>query len=937
MADYNKTMWINNETVVDAQKLNKVENQVHLLTESALTNADRLATVEDLVDTKIDDVETKETDDGTIVKFIANKTVKEEIIVQGGSSVKMSETAPTSTKSLWVDISDEDIDTIFSRSGVLEYFQEILTEVVDTTTRLDNALKKELDPGYFLDKDPDFDEPPAHDLITYKGNPFEGTVKRVLTRRGRYRDLVEDGIHEGELAFTLDTECLYIGNKGKPRLVGKVGGGSGGSSGGNLTGDYVALESPDRSFFRIHLDNSGKIHVTPSAAYDAKPPEQNDISLFTKLKINHVFGGGPNRRNNSKVSHSFIELYNDSDTAINLRGLSVQVAGPGAPWKSLELVGIVPARRSFLIRCNEVTDENNAYPRLIIREYDMDWDEIEIPSTGFKTYLTIGITPCTYTNPANINGANGKAEGYIDLIGVGGKMPGQTIDAYEKAYLSVADIHTSIHRIDFKKRATDEGGGNHTDWEPLNWLTADPELYFPRCSTSGKWDIHYDKIKLNKDRPMLINVGFGQDGNTTRTFTWQTPRTYEGWVKYRKQGESKWKFVESSRTVITHGDGDAMVHSAIIRKLTPGTYEYIVGEEGRWSDMYTLEVKVKSLSTETVKILQISDQQAREELGYIAWKKAMPMIANNNDFDFIINTGDISDSANKSYEWRYYYEFGKQFTSNYCHMTCCGNNDLIDKKYPDAFRWYSTYENEFVDINGKAYPSVYSWNQGDIHFVCLNSNVNVANLPTGAEQPTPLDPQIEWLRNDLKRPENKKRWTIAYTHESPYTIVNTGKAQKFHNVFAEFGVDLVMCGHHHMYSRSHGLGPDINGQANVLSRGAKYPTINPDAPDDEIIDIPISSRTLTNGGVVYIMSQATGSKLAGKTAVPDDNKAPWRGNAFRHPHPSYVMYEISHNQIKINAYEVLNIHPVEEIHLDEPKIIEVDNLIIVKKEREAGN
>ena len=87
MAQYNKTMWINNETVVDAQKLNKLENQMHLITQSSITNSERLATVEDLVDTKIDDVKTKESDDGTVVDFFANGVKKETITVQGGNSV----------------------------------------------------------------------------------------------------------------------------------------------------------------------------------------------------------------------------------------------------------------------------------------------------------------------------------------------------------------------------------------------------------------------------------------------------------------------------------------------------------------------------------------------------------------------------------------------------------------------------------------------------------------------------------------------------------------------------------------------------------------------------------------------------------------------------------------------------------------------------------
>ena len=76
MSNYDKTEWVNNETVVDAKHLNKIEKQLYLLTESSITNADRLTVAEDLIDTKIEDVNTTETDDGTLVKFIANGNIK---------------------------------------------------------------------------------------------------------------------------------------------------------------------------------------------------------------------------------------------------------------------------------------------------------------------------------------------------------------------------------------------------------------------------------------------------------------------------------------------------------------------------------------------------------------------------------------------------------------------------------------------------------------------------------------------------------------------------------------------------------------------------------------------------------------------------------------------------------------------------------------------
>ena len=90
---------------------------------------------------------------------------------------------------------------------------------------------------------------------------------------------------------------------------------------------------------------------------------------------------------------------------------------------------------------------------------------------------------------------------------------------------------------------------------------------------------------------------YGEDGNTSRTFTYQTSITDEGYLKYRKQGTEVWTKVETSRKLVRHKDGDATIHSVIIKNLEAGIYEYQAGEEGAWSDIETFEVKIYNSST----------------------------------------------------------------------------------------------------------------------------------------------------------------------------------------------------------------------------------------------------------------------------------------------------------------------------------------------------
>ena len=253
MSNYERTQWVNNETVVDAKNLNKVEQQLYLLTESSITNADRLTVAEDLIDTKIEDVNTTETDDGTIVKFVANGNVKKQIMVQGGNSVKIQPEAPSNLKSLWVDIDDEDVDANLSESVVLDEFRNTLKDIRNTVDKLDYTVRFEMDAGYFdedeeevetLSADTDEELPPVldgpetseEDEPAWLNEDNGGKINVLRIKRGLKKYITNGDyiLKEGELGFCMDTEELYIGNKGLPRLI--AGGTSGGSSGGNLTG-----------------------------------------------------------------------------------------------------------------------------------------------------------------------------------------------------------------------------------------------------------------------------------------------------------------------------------------------------------------------------------------------------------------------------------------------------------------------------------------------------------------------------------------------------------------------------------------------------------------------------------------------------------------------------------------------------------------------------
>jgi acid phosphatase type 7 len=97
--------------------------------------------------------------------------------------------------------------------------------------------------------------------------------------------------------------------------------------------------------------------------------------------------------------------------------------------------------------------------------------------------------------------------------------------------------------------------------------------------------------------------------------------------------------------------------------------------------------------------------------------------------------------------------------------------------------------------------SYYSFDFGDIHFICLDSMTSSR---------APGSPMLSWLQADLAA--NTKAWTIAYWHHPPYTkgpvdsdFVTTLVEMRTNvlPILEGYGVDLVLAGHSHVYERSY--------------------------------------------------------------------------------------------------------------------------------------
>lgn len=161
----------------------------------------------------------------------------------------------------------------------------------------------------------------------------------------------------------------------------------------------------------------------------------------------------------------------------------------------------------------------------------------------------------------------------------------------------------------------------------------------------------------------------------------------------------------------------------------------------------------------------------------------------------------------------------------------------------------------------------YSFDYGDVHFLSLNSEVwDFSQTLNGINQ------MKTWIEQDLI--QNDKTFTIAYFHQPPYSKGSHDsddafelvmKAMREHVIplLESYDVDLVVCGHSHVFERSHLLHGHY-GNSSTLDPatmikdgdGGNFDAGNPYIKDN---------LAETADGTVYVVCGNSGSKSSDAT------------------------------------------------------------------------
>ena len=245
----------------------------------------------------------------------------------------------------------------------------------------------------------------------------------------------------------------------------------------------------------------------------------------------------------------------------------------------------------------------------------------------------------------------------------------------------------------------------------------------------------------------------------------------------------------------------------------------------------------------------------------VAVRDAYYQLAGTNRTDVWLALGDnaYEDGTDAEYQTGYFNLFGDLLRQTVAWSTI-GNHEtyctLPGKPFPylDIFSFPTNGEAGGVASGTERY---YSFDHGNIHFVCLDSMTQ--NRASNG-------PMADWLRLDLR--QNTNLWIIAFWHHVPYTkgshdsdvdVESTEMRQNILPILEAHGVDLVLGGHSHVYERSF-LMTGHYGVSATLQAGMILDAGSGREGDPGAYIKPLAGPLANQGGVYVVMGSSSAAE-----------------------------------------------------------------------------
>jgi hypothetical protein len=337
-------------------------------------------------------------------------------------------------------------------------------------------------------------------------------------------------------------------------------------------------------------------------------------------------------------------------------------------------------------------------------------------------------------------------------------------------------------------------------------------------------------------------------------------------------------------------------HATITGLAENTVYSYRVGSEGAWSPVYTF--KTQSFEGDFDFLFygdpQIGSSGNVQKDGE-GWADTVNVsLAANPNAELLVSGGDQVETANTESQWDAFLSPAK--LKNYPWAATIGNHDVGGKAYDQHFYTPNTDRSAQFYRNNTTNPAVTGTESGgdywyiykDVLFIDLNSNSY--NSATGGGDAA----HVQYVTDIVNQHGAQAKYTVLVYHHAIYSPADHAKdadnkirRTDFPATFSKLGVDLVLQGHDHSYSRSY-----------EIKDGAKANAAETPKQNEVFVG---------EGGVIYLTANsASGSKYYDITA-PDNSGTSGAGNGADPLNPGSYWYNSVQNQEHVRNYTKVSV------------------------------
>ena len=397
-----------------------------------------------------------------------------------------------------------------------------------------------------------------------------------------------------------------------------------------------------------------------------------------------------------------------------------------------------------------------------------------------------------------------------------------------------------------------------------------------------------------------IVLGIGSDA-TEANVSWQSKSNELQYLEYWQADNAADKTsVESPR-----GQYNGAVfypHEATMTDLEPDTeYVYRVGNDDRgWSEERTFTTGEDS---DSWSFLAMADAQigvdAKIDEQSAAWNKAVNVATGEHpDSAFLMHLGDQVEG------WGAAVKQLEEFTApealqNYRLAVLKGNHETYtsDRHFQDTY---------FLP-NEDGASANYFFNYNNILFIGLDGNRSSA---------ADIEAHAKFVNDAIADHGAAADWVMVGIHQAPfsqgthYTDSDVVRLrEQLTPKLSEAGVDLVLSGHDHIYTRTHLM----NGFDPVIPEGAAKSGDVLIPEDGEVLYL---TSTTATGGKYYDFQDESGEthpNIREEYArdLAHDSTARWRQDY----NPDYTNIEVSPTELKLTTYNINTPYVVDQVTL----------------------